>query len=341
MLGYSDYASQFPDLVKELLVFFSMSKMKKAEGKNALSPNTVGEFISYYKKNHSSTEHPAPRIATEICDKLCALNALHQIHKGYNDVSNSYLCMLKDNVETLPAQHREILLQRFECAVYGFTYIYERFQSLVVPIIHFTHEDDITIGTGFYWNGGIATAKHCLEGAKCIAIKDISKEQLNSANIYISENINMDLAFIDLKIRKQSLMISNSALPRVLEEIITMGYPKIPGFTHFQTVEKATISALPQKRFTATTGSVAAVAPQVWVKENLFLITAKIRGGNSGGPVINSYGDIIGIVSEIPFAEGNYDDLGYGTAIPISFIIEIADKRQSMLSGMRFTDYVE
>ena len=49
-------------------------------------------------------------------------------------------------------------------------------------------------------------------------------------------------------------------------------------------------------------------------------------GGNSGGPVINDKGCIVGVACQTPYYGediGNYDDLGYGIVILIKYVDEI------------------
>ena len=41
-----------------------------------------------------------------------------------------------------------------------------------------------------------------------------------------------------------------------MQNVLSMGYPKIPAFTDFLTVERATISSIAE-RLTSTTGSIA------------------------------------------------------------------------------------
>jgi S1-C subfamily serine protease len=76
------------------------------------------------------------------------------------------------------------------------------------------------------------------------------------------------------------------------------------------------------------------------------LITAKIRGGNSGGPVINSNGRFVGIACQAPNYEGDivdYDDLGYGIAVPVKYLNELIEKKpvfKKFPEGF-FRDFVE
>ena len=88
---------------------------------------------------------------------------------------------------------------------------------------------------------------------------------------------------------------------------------------------------------------VAASAKDIWIKENLLLITAKIKGGNSGGPVIKDNGFVIGITSQKAFGEGDYDDLGYGTIIPIEYLNDVINNSTKVLdvSKISFNDFNE
>ena len=53
---------------------------------------------------------------------------------------------------------------------------------------------------------------------------------------------------------------------------------------------------------------------------------AAINGGNSGGPLVNSLGEIIGMNTLIFTAGGSSGSIGLGFAIPINKIISIVDE---------------
>ena len=339
----------FPDLILEILDFFSTDHLVAKKGSNPANPRSISEFLQHYNgkfSHNKETQALEPLVITKICDKLCDMYVMILISRGVvAPFTSTYAFSPSMDWGNTPRNLQRLAVKKYECAVFGFSYIYNLYRSMIVPIIHYADNDDISIGTGFYWNGGIATAKHCLENSKKIAIQHFPAEVLNKSEIFISENPKMDIAFINADVQttipRHKQLIASESNPEIMDEVITMGYPKIPGFTQFQTVEKATISALPQKRFASTTGEVAAIAREMWMKENLLLITAKIKGGNSGGPVINKYGELIGIVSEIPAFKGDYDDLGYGTAIPIKFLSEIMISKPTTLQKTLFVDYVE
>ena len=69
------------------------------------------------------------------------------------------------------------------------------------------------------------------------------------------------------------------------------------------------------------------------------LVTARIRGGNSGGPIINSNGQVVGVAFSEPMSEGNYDDMGYGVAYPIDVLGQLLDNCQVM--QVNFVDEVQ
>lgn len=59
---------------------------------------------------------------------------------------------------------------------------------------------------------------------------------------------------------------------------------------------------------------------------NMIQTDAAINGGNSGGPLVNSLGEIIGMNTLIFTAGGNTGSIGLGFAIPINKVIRIVDE---------------
>ena len=91
---------------------------------------------------------------------------------------------------------------------------------------------------------------------------------------------------------------------------------------------------------TPSRGSVAATAKTIWTGErDLMLITAKIKGGNSGGPIINNRGCVVGVAFADPSAEGLYDEIGYGVGMPIQVLDDILAERQT--TTVNFIDWTE
>lgn len=134
----------------------------------------------------------------------------------------------------------------------------------------------------------------------------------------------------------------NNAEPRVLDNVLVMGYPKIPLFLSFCTGEKANISAMAELRLTPTIGSIAAEEEMYFPKNipKALLVMAKMKGGNNGGAVINEEGNVVGIATGIPDGEGDSDDhVGYGMAYPIRALDEMIKENHTI--KVEFMDYPE
>lgn len=281
-----------------------------------------------------------------ICDALCNQNIGFVCLKrdnslGYNNIYY-WAGYMSDGsyFQKMSIEERSGLCRVLENTIYGCKYTFEKCKSFVIPIVYTDKEDKESIGTGFLWgNNYIVTARHCIHNAKNISFGKIDYSKYKDAKVYYHKNDYVDIALVKIS----PLNITGFCLEdevSIFEKVITIGYPKIPGFTCFQTAEQATVSSLPEKRLTVTEGEIAAKAQEIWSKENLFLITAKIKGGNSGGPVVNQHGNCIGIVSALPFAEGGiYDDLGYGTVVPARLAMEM-EQNLSQHQEIGFVNFI-
>ncbi len=179
-------------------------------------------------------------------------------------------------------------------------------------------------------NNFLITAAHCVDGASGLAIKGLSKEVLSNANILSSKNSALDLCLIAFQgavfPEKKALEIGKA---EVLDEVIVIGYPNVPTFAEVLAAEQAMISS----DITVITGSVSSTPTEIFAKVPLFLISARVRGGFSGGPVISDRGLVVGMVSRQPISDEidgqdaitQYDNLGYGVAIPYEQILNFVN----------------
>ena len=126
--------------------------------------------------------------------------------------------------------------------------------------------------------------------------------------------------------------------PAVLDDVLVMGYPPVSGFNAIQTAETATVGAY-QK---ASTGQVIGADTPYMLQLDFFLINARVKGGNSGGPVINNGGQVIGVVVKLPFdsqSDSNnprYDLMGYGVCLPSKYIEQLINNPEIM--QLRYED---
>jgi serine protease Do len=334
MHDLTSYAQLYPEMPIELCRFF---KMESRESR--LIPKTVFEFCSYYKEKYQTADFPQPRVIAAICDSLVNSGVLSIMHRaGADGTNNQYLHVT--GVDHITDQLSLYLLnKRIGYIIYGFKAIYEDYKRYVHPVEYISNTNQPSLGTCFSYKGGILTAKHCIEHAKRIAIRGIKGETLGQCKFKLHQNSKMDLVYIKFPVElPDTLLFGKKA--EVLDEVMSLGYPIVPGFHNFLTGEGAVVSS----RFTTSVGQVAALADDFWIKQQLLLITAKIRGGNSGGPIVAKTGDVIGVAVNLAYGDGNYDEMGYGTVIPISFADEIVNDPHPQdldVSKIQFVDFVE
>jgi len=118
-----------------------------------------------------------------------------------------------------------------------------------------------------------------------------------------------DIAVIKINAKSLSpVKVGSSASMQVGEEIYAVGNPRLLDYT-------------------MTDGIISALDRQVTVDEDqrisisMFQISAAVNSGNSGGPVYNTRGEVIGVVSAKYMSSGTE---GLGFAIPIDDAMDIA-----------------
>ena len=150
-------------------------------------------------------------------------------------------------------------------------------------------------------DGLILTAAHVVNFANEVIVK-LQDESIIQADVLIS-SMTADIAL--LKLRKiptnlKSVEMGDSDLIKIGEQIILIGAPL--GFEHSLSVGHVSKKF---KRNTLTNGENAG-----------FIQTdASINQGNSGGPMFNLDGELIGIVSFILSKSGGFEGLGFAADI--------------------------
>lgn len=318
---YAGYDEKYPDLIIKILEYFDISNNADLP----VAKKSVIGFCEKYqeKEGKGSSFIYQPNIVDRICRRLCECNQITCIkNDGGLGLQNNYMFIL--NKSDFFEKNKRQLSYYFNSMVYGFEYIYRTYKDSIVPLVWEKTNGDYAVGTGFAYLGGIVTAKHCVTDVTNLQIKGYKASELKDAKIYISDNPGLDLAFIETNRYQEPQLFCEDG--EVMQDVLVMGYPKIPAFTNFLTAEKATISSKASSRITPTKGAIAAFGTEYLARIEAMLITAKIKGGNSGGPVINSNGCLVGIACQVPNYEGDigdYDDLGYGIAVPVKYLNEL------------------
>ena len=323
---FGDCEDKYPELVIEIIEYFDAQNREP----DPTDKKTILKFCEQHKVGPDLIYQP--QIVSRICKRLCEHGRMECLRSlGAMGINDNYLSLINTKGSSFKSS-RERLKFYFNSMVYGFDYIYRMYKDLVVPFVWEKENGDYSAGTGFKFMDGIVTTKHCITGVKNLQIKGYKASDLAEKTVYISDNDGVDLAFIQTGELADPLLFTEEG--EVMQEVLVLGYPKIPAFTDFLTAEKATISSKASSRITPTKGNIAAFGYEYLSKFDAMLITAKVRGGNSGGPVINQNGCLVGVACQIPDysnTNGEYDDLGYGVAVPVGYVTDIIVRKPKQL----------
>jgi serine protease Do len=241
----------------------------------------------------------------------------------------------------------------YDFLVEGFLSIRERFSSIVLPLSLLKRDGEWSVGSCFVYKPGfIITARHCINGLAKVSVLGLEGVEIPVDAVYFPENEKMDIAVLqissdffkdiptfnitakpegigpremdDLNYLKEPSIIL-FAPGQVLEDVLTMGYPPISGFEAIQIADKSAINSM---LFRTSKGEILAAEKKYMDGIEYLLINAKVKGGNSGGPLFDKLGRIVGMIVEIPTDFKNYleiDRLGYGLALPSKYIKEVLD----------------
>ena len=187
--------------------------------------------------------------------------------------------------------------------------IIEDFKNSIVMIYD---SENGNAGSGFiYKDNYVVTAYHVLEGISSLAMKLENGEQLRLVSkIVPKEPKKYDVAIIEIEpIESYSKSFHLEFNTQILQEVLIMGYPRIPQTRESYLVyNKGEISAYVDN-FNGVTG---------------ITLTTFLRGGNSGGPVIDKFGSVVGIVSEYLFEQAHGEEAA-NESLGISFIVPSSD----------------
>jgi len=169
-----------------------------------------------------------------------------------------------------------------------------------------------TIGSGVLVtsDGYIITNNHVIAGSDNRNITVTLNDKRSFDATVVGRDPSTDLAV--LKIDGQNLphaVIGNSDEVQVGDWVVAVGNP----FRLRSTVTAGIVSALGR--------NVDIIADQMRI-ESFIQTDAAINRGNSGGALVNQYGELIGINTAIATENGSYQ--GYGFAIPINMAFKIS-----------------
>ncbi len=175
--------------------------------------------------------------------------------------------------------------------------VYERINPAIVAI-DAELDDGVSAGTGCVVSsdGYILTGSHVIDGFKTIEVTTYNG-QTYKAQVVSTMGKNKDLALLKITPKRpmQTIKFGDSATLKVGQKVLAIGNPF--GFTG--TLTQGIISRIDYEKGKIQTD-------------------AAINPGCSGGPLLNSSGEVIGINQSIYNPDNNISNIGIGFAIPIN-----------------------
>ncbi len=161
------------------------------------------------------------------------------------------------------------------------------------------------LGSGFVIDkeGHVVTNYHVVQGATSIDVS-FSNQETVSATI-VGTDPSTDLALLHVKMDAKALTpltLADSDAVEVGDPVVAIGNP----FGLERTVTAGIVSALQRE----------VNAPNDYTIDHVIQTDAPINSGNSGGPLIDAQGNVIGVNSQIETANGGGGNVGIGFAIP-------------------------
>lgn len=183
--------------------------------------------------------------------------------------------------------------------------VYERISPAIVSI-EAQLKDGVSAGTGCVVSadGLILTGSHVVENFTEISVT-LYNGQTYKADFIAQMGKNKDLALIKINPKKSltTVTFADSESVKVGQKVLSIGNPF--GFSN-----------------TLTQGIISRID---YVK-NRFQTDAAINPGCSGGPLLNSNGQVIGISQSIYNPDNNISNIGIGFAIPSNEAIKFISK---------------
>jgi putative serine protease PepD len=169
-------------------------------------------------------------------------------------------------------------------------------------------------GSGFVIDkdGHVVTNYHVVQGAKKVQVS-FSDTELMDATV-VGSDPSTDIAVLKIKgawsRSLTPLALGDSSAIQVGDAVVAIGNP----FGLERTVTAGIVSAL-QRRIKAPNG---------FQIDEVIQTDAAINHGNSGGPLLNANGEVIGVNSQIESESGG--NVGIGFAIPIDTVKDVASQ---------------
>jgi S1-C subfamily serine protease len=173
-------------------------------------------------------------------------------------------------------------------------------------------ETQQVLGSGFVIDkaGHILTNDHVVQGARRVEVSFSNDERVPARVLGRDPSSDTAVLLVDARPRALTpLALGDSDLVNVGDAVVAIGNP----LGEDRSITAGIVSALER----------SIVAPDGAAIEHVIQTDAALNHGNSGGPLLNARGEVIGVNSQIQTDGGN-GNIGIGFAIPINTVKSVA-----------------
>jgi S1-C subfamily serine protease len=168
------------------------------------------------------------------------------------------------------------------------------------------------LGSGFVLDkaGHIVTNFHVVRGASAIQVSFSNNERFKAKLVGVDPSTDIAVLKVEVKARAlKALPLGNSDGVRVGDQVIAIGNP----FGLDRSVTAGIVSAV-QRRIEA---------PNQLSISHVIQTDAALNHGNSGGPLLDAQGEVVGVNAQIETGGVSQGNVGIGFAIPINTVKDV------------------
>lgn len=193
----------------------------------------------------------------------------------------------------------------------------------VISTLGETEADGRSVGTGVVVtsNGEILTNAHVVEGATSVVVRFAGETEPRVAKI-LATDVGNDLALI--KVEATGLVAATFAKPgsvKIGDAVIAIGYAL--ALDGGPTVTSGIVSAM-KRTIETETGAL----------NSLIQTDAAISSGNSGGPLVNLKGEVVGINTAVARGDSESAATNIGFSISVDEVLIVIEQLRAQANGV-------
>ena len=197
----------------------------------------------------------------------------------------------------------------------------DKAKSAAVMVKNFNNTRAIGSGSGFIYKiddkyAYVMTNHHVVDGGNKLVLVTTTDEEIDGKLLGSDEYLDLAIIRMDKRDYLKTVEIGSTEGMRLGDTVFTIGAPV--GYEYRGTVTSGIVSGI--NRLVEV--SLKSNSSGDWVME-VIQIDAAVNPGNSGGPLLNAAGQVIGVIS-MKLVENSIEGMGF--AIPIDYAMSHVEK---------------